>query len=204
MSEPIMDNGTSGKSSGEAGKRRPWGRRVAIGALLIGLGTVSGFAISNVHGEPGRFWHGMHHRPFDASRMAERIEFRVDRVLTRINATQEQKDNVGTIIKSAVTDVTGLGVHPWETRQKLMTLLGAEKIDPAAIEALRAEQVGKIDAASKRMVQAMTEAAAVLTPEQRHELAQRWQDRFSRWRGPEQGKPEQTKPEAQPEQSPSK
>ncbi len=179
MSEAGMENN---QTPTQPARRRAWGRRIAFGALLVGLGLVAGQAINNVYGEPGMFGHGWHHHgPFDPRRMAERIDHRVDRVLTRINATQEQKDKVASIFRSATNDVTGLGVHPWEMRQKLIQLLSADKIDTAAVEALRAEQVSKFDSASKRMVQAMTEAAEVLTPEQRHDLAQRFQERFSHW-----------------------
>jgi len=79
-----------------------------------------------------------------------------------------------------MTDITNLGVHPLDARNKLGQLLAADTVDPAAIEALRVEQLGKMDAASKRVTQAMTEAAAVLTPEQRRQLIDRWQKRFSR------------------------
>ena len=64
---------------------------------------------------------------------------------------------------------------PWEARGKFVELLRADTIDPAAFETLRAEQIAKADAASKRVVQAMTEAASVLTVEQRRELTQRWE-----------------------------
>ena len=180
MSEPRLDNSDSDLPSATPPRRNPWVRRLAVGALLVGLGTVSGFAAGKVHGAPGWMWHGMGHRSFDPDRAAKRIEHRVDHVLSRIDATQEQKDKVGGIIKTAMTDITNLGVHPLDARNKLGQLLTADTVDPAAIEALRAEQLGKMDAASKRVTQAMIEAAAVLTPEQRRQLIDRWQKRFSR------------------------
>jgi Spy/CpxP family protein refolding chaperone len=180
MSESRLDNSNGDLPSGQPPRRNPWVRRLAVGALLVGLGTVSGFAVGKVHGAPGWMWHGMGHRPFDPDRAAKRIEHRVDHVLSRIDATQEQKDKVGGIIKTAMTDITNLGVHPLDARNKLGQLLAADTVDPAAIEALRVEQLGKMDAASKRVTQAMTEAAAVLTPEQRRQLIDRWQKRFSR------------------------
>lgn len=180
MSEPGLDNSDRDLPAGQPARRNPWVRRLAIGALLVGIGTVSGFAAGKVHSAPGWMWHGMGHRPFDPERAAKRIGHRVDHVLSRIDATQEQKDKVGGIVKTAMTDITNLGVHPLDARDKLGQLLRADTIDPAAIEALRVEQLGKVDAASKRMAQAMTDAAAVLTPEQRRELIDRWQKRFSR------------------------
>jgi periplasmic protein CpxP/Spy len=179
MSEPGLDNGGQDVAPARPTRRNPWVRRLAFGALLVGIGTVSGFAAGKVHGAPGWMWHGMGHHAFDPDRAAKHVEHRVDRVLSHINATQEQKDKVGGIIKTAMTDIAGLGVHPIDARTKFAELLRADTVDPAAIEALRAEQVSKIDAASKRVAQAMTDAAAVLTPEQRRELIDRWQKRFS-------------------------
>ncbi|NJM34686.1 MAG: periplasmic heavy metal sensor, partial [Rhodomicrobium sp.] len=100
--------------------------------------------------------------------------------LSRVEASPEQKAKVGTVIKTAVNDLAALGVKPWEMRAQFIELMRADTVDAAALEALRAEQLGKIDAASKRIVQAMTEAAEALTPEQRRELTDRWQKRFSR------------------------
>jgi protein CpxP len=159
-------------------RRWVWGRRFAVGALLIGIGVLPGFALGANH-VAGWIMHGPGHR-FDAAHMIERVDHRVDKVLSRVDATDEQKDKVSAIAKSAITDLAALGVNPWETRGKLVELLRADTVDPAAFEALRADQVGKIDAASKRAVAAITEAAAVLTPQQRKELTERWERRHNR------------------------
>lgn len=161
-----------------AGRR--W-RSALVGVALVGLGAFGGYAAGARHGP---WWilsaaaHGGH---FNPERMARHIDRRVDRMLNKVDASQEQRDKVAGIFKSALGDVTALGVKPWETRSKVMALMRADTIDPAAFEALRAEQIGSADTASKRVVQAMVEAAAVLTPEQRRALADRWERRG--WRG---------------------
>ena len=106
----------------------------------------------------------------------------MERVLSRVDATAEQRGKVSGITKAAISDLTAQGIMPWEARRKFVELLRADTIDPAAFETLRAEQISKADAASKRVVQAVTEAAAVLTVEQRRELTERWQKRMSRER----------------------
>jgi protein CpxP len=162
-------------------KRRLW-RGALLGTLLLGVGAASGFAAGSVHGMP--WWllkAGAHHR-LDPERIAKRIDSRVDRVLDRVDATQTQRDKVSGILKTAMTDLTALGIKPWETRAKFMELMRADAIDPAAFEALRAEQISTADAASKRAVQALTEAAQVLTPEQRRALVERWDRHGRRWR----------------------
>ena len=47
----------------------------------------------------------------------------------------------------------------------------APSIDRARLESLRAEQIKSLDEASKRLVTAISDAAEVLTPEQRAALA---------------------------------
>ena len=52
-------------------------------------------------------------------------------------------------------------------------LLTQDKVDRAEIEKFRAEQLALADAFSKRVSQAIGEAAEILTPEQRRKLADR-------------------------------
>jgi protein CpxP len=175
----MTDNQTGEGQPARPARRWGWGRRVLVGALLIGAGMLPGFAMG-AHQAAAWMWHGPKHVRFDPERMAERVDRRVDRMLSRVEATDEQKGKVSAITKAALTDLANLGVNPWDTRGKFVELLRADTIDPAALEALRAEQVGKLDAASKRAVAALTEAAAVLTPEQRKELTDRWERRHRR------------------------
>jgi periplasmic protein CpxP/Spy len=49
--------------------------------------------------------------------------------------------------------------------------LTAPTIDRSAIERLRAEQIGLAETASKRIAQALADAADVLSPEQRRKVA---------------------------------
>ena len=144
-----------------------------FGALLIVLGGAVGFA-AGTHKAAAMFWHGMHRMNADPQAVAAHVEHRVDRVLSHVDANAEQKAKVEAISKAAVLDLAKLGINPRETHEKFLALLRADTIDPQAMETLRAEQVAKWDAASKRIVQAVTEAAPVLTAEQRRELTEPW------------------------------
>lgn len=159
-------------------KPRRW-RGVLLGAALLAVGAASGFAAAKFHGAP---WWMMSaaHAHFDPAGMTERVDRRVNRVLSRVDANNEQRVQVSAIVKSALNDLQALNVKPWEARGRFLELLRADTVDPAALEALRAEHIGAADAASKRLVQAISEAAAVLTPEQRRELTERLQRRHAR------------------------
>ena len=58
-----------------------------------------------------------------------------------------------------------------------MELLTAPTIDRAQLEALRVQQSQMRETVSRRMLQAMADAAEVLTPEQRAKVAERMQRR---------------------------
>jgi Spy/CpxP family protein refolding chaperone len=145
---------------------------VLAAVLLIGVGGIAGFA-AGTHKAAAMFWYGMREMNHNPGHVAEHVQWRVNRILSRVDASEEQKAKVNVIAKSAVTDLSALGIAPWETRSKFLALVRADKIEPESFEALRAEQTAKWDAASKRIVQALVEAAQVLTPEQRRQLTER-------------------------------
>jgi Spy/CpxP family protein refolding chaperone len=58
-----------------------------------------------------------------------------------------------------------------------MALFAAPTVDARAVEALRQQMVQQHDQTSRRWTQAMLDASAVLTPEQRKQLAERMQQR---------------------------
>ena len=158
--------------------QRRWGRLLLAAALLLGLGGVGGFAIG-AHKASSFFWHAMAPGKLTPEETAAMVERKVNHVLSHVDATDEQKAKVTAIAKATVTDLTKLGFTPGEGRSKFLQLFRADKVEPDAIEALRAEQSTKWDAATKRIAQAVAEAAQVLTPEQRRELTERWYRRVS-------------------------
>jgi|SRR5271165_3480390 len=172
----TIDN--QGPADAPAARPR-WGRRILFGVLLFTLGAFAGFGAGAVRG-PAMFWHGMHHMTSDPQAVADHVERRIDHVLSHVDANADQKTKVEATAKSAVLDLAKLGIDPKETHEKFLTLLRADKIDPDALEALRAAQLAKWDAASKRIVQAVAEAAPVLTPAQRRELTDPWLPREMR------------------------
>jgi periplasmic protein CpxP/Spy len=158
--------------------QRRWGRMLLAGALIFGLGGVTGFGVA-AHKASALFWHAMGPEKLTPEETAAMVEHKVARVLSHVDATEEQKGKVTAIAKAAAADLAKLGFPPREGRVKFLALIRADKIEPEAIEALRVEQGAKWDAASKRIAQAVSEAAAVLTPEQRRELTEKWYRRLS-------------------------
>jgi Spy/CpxP family protein refolding chaperone len=115
-----------------------------------------------------------------AESVQRRVEAGVERMLGSVDATSEQKAQVGEIAKAAAKDLLPLREQQRALREKAAALLKAEKVDRAAIEQVRTEALALGDNASKRFAQAIGDAAEVLTPAQRARLLDRWQSRRPR------------------------
>jgi periplasmic protein CpxP/Spy len=115
-----------------------------------------------------------------AEDMAKHMDERISRMIKEINGTPEQKDRLVKLAQTAAADIKPLREAHMAARKKGMELLSGQSIDRAALERLRQEQMTAADAMSKRMVQHMADAAEVLTPAQRTQVAQRMQERMER------------------------
>jgi Spy/CpxP family protein refolding chaperone len=110
-----------------------------------------------------------------------RIERVVDRALDRVDASSEQRQKITRIAERTADDIFALREKHLDARKQLREVLAAETIDRTRLEALRAEQMQLADATSKRITEAVAEAAEVLNPAQRSELS-RQLERWQRWR----------------------
>lgn len=165
-------------------------RRWTIAAIAAASVAVVGAALS-WHGQahafgPG-FGPGFGHRhggweQMDPAAMEKRLEAMVSFRLADINATPEQKGRITAIIKAAANDLSSLRGQGRELRAKAMALFAAPTVDRAQLENLRVQQMQLHDTVSRRVLQAMADAADVLTPDQRVQLAEKMQQR-RRWRG---------------------
>jgi protein CpxP len=141
-------------------------RRTTLGIL----GTFfSGAAFA--HGRRG-------HGAMDPAQMEERIERFIKHVGVEVDATPEQQEKLTAIAKGAARDLAPMRAQGQEMRKQGLALFEAPTIDKNAVEQLRVKRMQHADAASKRITQALTEAADVLTPEQRKKAAAR----AARWR----------------------
>lgn len=164
------------------GPRRPWRRR-AIASLLGGVAAGLGAGFAHAHGGPGR-WGGWH-RGFDDAdpqAMQRRAEARVKWMLADIDATEAQQKKIAAIMTATMNDLRPLREEGRETRRQVMGLLSKPQIDRAALEALRAQLAQAMDQVSRRLTQSLADAAEVLTPDQRAQLAERMEQRRGRHR----------------------
>ena len=99
------------------------------------------------------------------------------RALDAVNATPEQRTRIGEIMKAAASDVRQQREVSRGLREQAATLFAQPTVDARAVEALRQQMVQQHDQSSRRWTQAMLDASAVLTPDQRKQLAERMQQR---------------------------
>ena len=114
----------------------------------------------------------------------EHIDRMVDRLLDGVDATDAQRQQVKQIAQAAAKDVRAQLDAGKDEREQGRALFTAPKIDEAAIEALRRQAMARHEAVSRRVNQALVDAAQVLTPKQREQLAARMDKRR-----PPSGKP---------------
>lgn len=121
--------------------------------------------------------HAEHHhhkdRHYRHGRMdhAQRMEHRINRMLDSVNATTEQKAKVTAIAKAAFEDLRPLQEKSRANRAAQFQLLTQAKLDVDGLEKLRQEKLKLDDQRSHRVNEAFINAAVVLTPAQRMELA---------------------------------
>jgi len=191
----MTDTSTNTSPAAPTSRRRG---RTALFVVLTAL-AVGGTALFASHAisQPGfgPFGHGgWHGRGFMMGPMGQmgqmdpaQIEDRADRMVrhlaVEIDATTEQQERLRAVVKSAVRDLVPMREKAQAARQRGRELLTQSTIDRAAIEAFRVEQMALADAASKRVTQALADAATILTPDQRRKLGDRLPARPGFWGG---------------------
>jgi periplasmic protein CpxP/Spy len=140
-------------------------------AALGGLGLVA--AQVPAHGW-GR------HGALDPQERARRLAWRIGRLVDDVGGTQDQKDRLVAIATAALADMRPLREQAHQARLRGLELLAVPVIDRVALEQQRALQIQAADARSRRILQAMADAAEVLTPEQRTQAAERLKSRMQR------------------------
>jgi periplasmic protein CpxP/Spy len=156
------------------------GRRGTFLIALVAVALVAGITgnlLSRAFGQ-GNSWHhiswhdgGVFGGPLSPAQVDDRIDRMSKHIAIELDATADQQVKIANIAKAAVADLRPLHEKAHAARAPAVTLLTAPTIDRSAIERLRAEQIGLAETASKRIAQALADAADVLSPEQRRKVA---------------------------------
>jgi Spy/CpxP family protein refolding chaperone len=151
---------------------------VLVGAVLfIGFAALASMAFggSEEDGWGSGFWHHGHMgRPLDLAQIVDRADKAVRHLAIEIDATPDQQAKLQAIVKTALKDLLPMRDQLRAGRAQARELLTGPEMNRDAIEKFRAQQMALVDSASKRIAQAVTDAAQVLTPEQREAIVERF------------------------------
>jgi len=106
-----------------------------------------------------------------------RIEFATDWILSRVEASDEQRQQVKAIVQATVQDLAPMREQHHQNKQTMLQALTQPSIDHAALGDIRRAEMQLAETVSERIVTALTNIAEVLTPEQRTRLV----EFMSRW-----------------------
>jgi Spy/CpxP family protein refolding chaperone len=179
----MVDHNDTKPSSGEQNPASGYrgGRRGTLVIALLAVALVAGLAgsmLSTAFGQSYSWqriqWRhgGMFGGPLTPAQIDDHIDRMTKHLAIELDATEEQRTKIANIAKAAVADLRPLREKAMDARSQAIALLTAPTIDRTAIERFRAEHVGLVETASKRIAQALADAAEVLTPEQRRKVSE--------------------------------
>lgn len=142
-------------------KTSPGGWRMAAAALVVALAGTATQVAQAMPGGPGPMGGG-----FGGHGMMS------GRLLESVGASADQQARIKTIMQTAREDIRRQHEAAGDLRAQMLAVFTATTVDARAAEAVRVKMAAVREADSKRMLQAMIDAAAVLTPEQRQKLAE--------------------------------
>lgn len=146
----------------------------AVLAAIIGLGAGRADAQPGMHAGHGGAQHAVHHSMAPGMGMGMRMGMGMpERMLDAVGASAEQKAKLREIYQAAGDDLRAQHQAGRALQAQMVALMAAPQVDASAAEALRQQQLARHDTVTKRALQAMLDAQAVLTPEQRAKLAER-------------------------------
>jgi Spy/CpxP family protein refolding chaperone len=159
--------------------------------LVLAVGLAGAFVNQAVSQDQGFGpWHGGWHHgggfmdgPLDPAAIEEHADRAARHLAIEVDATAEQQDKLRAIVKAAVKDLLPLRDQLRAGHQQAHDLLTQPTIDRAALDRFRSQKVALLDTASKRITQAIGDAAEVLTPEQRQKIGEFLSQRGGHWHG---------------------
>jgi Spy/CpxP family protein refolding chaperone len=158
-------------------RRGGWSRFLGgflMGALLAGSAVVySQVGRGTQLGFSGPGWFGRHNGTGTIETAMERAEFATDWMLTRIQATDEQRQRVKAIVDNAIRDLYPAKEQHQQNRQALVQALLQTPVDRGALETARQSELQLAETVSSRLVGVLADVSEILTPEQRAQPAER-------------------------------
>lgn len=185
MSRPDAHNSDRPMPSPGPVPRTRRGRIFLFATVIAATALLAGAAVNKAFSNPfgyGPGFHGGMRGPFggpwggplDPAQIEDRADRMVRHLSIELDATNDQQEKLRTIMRGMLKDVIPARDKAQAARRQARDLLTQNTVDRGALEKLRAEQIALADTVSKRVVQALGDAAEVLSPEQRRKLNDRF------------------------------
>lgn len=179
-----MENQTKSAVATVGSKSRRWILAGLATATLAAAGaTLSWTNDALAHGPMMGHGFGFGGGPVDPAVMGKRIDGMVQWMLADVDATDDQRSRIASILKTAANDLAPLKAQHRQAHRSSLQLLAAPTIDRAQLESLRVQELQLADTATRRMTQALADAAEVLNSDQRAKLITKWQNHRGNRRG---------------------
>ena len=104
-------------------------------------------------------------------------------VLRGVDATDDQVDAIADIVDETIGELDSVRDRHRDQLEALAEALAAPEVDRAALDKIRTEAITLADETSSRVVTALAEVSAQLTPAQRADLLERHERFHQRWHG---------------------
>ncbi|HTO07598.1 MAG TPA: periplasmic heavy metal sensor [Myxococcota bacterium] len=141
-------------------------KELVAGGLLVAVVLVLGlgFAVTPAR---GGFFRGPGHDP---ERMRKHAEIAVEVALREVDATPDQIARVKAVADGLIGQLESTHDQHEANRAALLAQLKSPELSRETLQALRAQELALLDDASVKVTDAIIDAAAALTPEQREKL----------------------------------
>lgn len=145
-------------------------RRIFKGAFFVAALVGIPWAVAHAAGGGG-FCHRGHDAPQSAEELRERLDKGASRLGNRLDTSAEQSTQIDAVLDRVAPELFALKDDKDALHQDFRAALTSPTVDAAELESLRVEGLALADTASRIVVKSVADVAKVLTPEQRHELA---------------------------------
>ena len=146
--------------------------------ILIGV-LVALFVLAIARRIRRRHWRRHHRDPSRSGRWGHWINWRIERALRQINATDEQRTKVRAIQARLLDDVHAFRGQQRSVREELTNAILAPAFDSAKLNTLVDDRSQALRELGHRLVDAGAEIDLVLTAEQKAQLAEGLRHRWA-------------------------